>query len=79
MNARRARSAPHVRHGSFATKLGCPDDVRFPPVGDQGADIAPRPKGTDIIRPARLVRSVPTSDIVCSTTYVAAHPLDRQK
>ena len=41
----------NVRSGSFATKLGCRDDVRFPPVGDQGADIAPRPKGTDIISP----------------------------
>jgi hypothetical protein len=37
------------------------------------------PPETDILRPGRHVSKVPTSDIVGSTTSVAAHPLDRQK
>src|SRR2546430_13884867 len=30
----------HVRSGSIATEMGCPRDVRFPPISDQIADIA---------------------------------------
>ena len=33
-------SAAEGSYGSIATEMGCPDDVRFPPVSDQTADIA---------------------------------------